>query len=249
MLRPVTLLVLCLVAAVARAETRPPSFTVVLDPGHGGSNLGAAGAVPGVYEKKLTLALSRMVRRALERDGVHVVVTRDSDTYLTLGERVRRANAASADAFVSLHANATPEHQRRGFYAYILSREVSDVEARKASERAPDPAEATVARARVRELAEQSARLAEALRTELGKVREADHGTRQAPFDVLEGLRMPAALLEVGFIDHEEEGVELLSPEVLRQLADAIAAGIEAFVRAAPRRPADGPDEAARHQP
>jgi N-acetylmuramoyl-L-alanine amidase len=244
MLRPIAVVALCLVAAVARAEAPSPRVTVVLDPGHGGSNLGAAGAVAGVYEKKLTLALGRLVRRALERDGVRVVATRDSDTYLTLGERVRRANAAGADAFVSLHANATPEHQRRGFYAYILSREVSDVEARKASERAPDPAEATLSRARVRELAQESARLAEALRTELGKVREADHGTRQAPFDVLEGLRMPAALLEVGFIDHEEEGVELLQPEVLRRLADAIASGIETFARGVRRRPAD---EAARH--
>ena len=207
-------------------------FTVVLDPGHGGSNLGAPGSVAGVYEKKVTLALARLVRKRLEQDGLRVVTTRDADTYLTLGERVRRANAAGGDVFLSLHANATPEHKRRGFDAYLLSREVVDIESRKAGESAADavdPAEPVVARARVRQLALQSASLARALRARLGRVRDTDRGTHQAPFDVLEGLRMPATLLEVGYIDHPEEGAELLQPEVLHAIADAIAEGIEAF--------------------
>ena len=224
-----------LVAVVARADPGLTGFTVALDPGHGGSNLGAPGSVAGVHEKKVTLAIARLVRKRLEQDGVHVVATRDNDTYLTLGERVRRANAAGADVFLSLHANATPDHKRRGFDAFILAREVSDMEARKAGERAADPADATVMRARVRQVALQSARLAEALRTHLGRVREGDRGTRQAPFDVLEGLRMPAALLEVGFIDHEQEGAELLQPEVLHGIAEAIADGIEEYGK---RRPA-----------
>lgn len=222
----------------ARAEggpSLPAGFTVVLDPGHGGSNLGAPAAVPGMFEKKVTLTIARLVKKRLEKDGVRVVATRDSDTYLTLGERVRRANAAKADVFLSLHANATPTHERRGFVAYLLSRDVVDVEARKAGEpNGGDPSDGVVARAQVRQAALDAARLARSLRDHLGPVRHLDGGTRQAPFDVLEGLRMPGALLEVGYIDHPEEGPDLLRPETLHAIADAIAEGIESYAQQLP---------------
>lgn len=217
------------------AAAIPAGFTVVLDPGHGGSNLGAPGSVPGVFEKKVTLIMARLVKKRLERDGVKVVVTREADSYLTLGERVRRANAAGGHAFVSLHANATPEHKRRGFDAYLLSREVVDIAARRAGERREDqgdPSDAVVARARVRQLALASSQLARSLRERMGRVREGDRGTRQAPFDVLEGLAMPAVLFEMGFIDHPDEGPELIQPEVMHAIADAIAEGIESFAAA-----------------
>lgn len=222
----------------ARADEAPapasppatPRFTVVIDAGHGGSNLGAPGAT-GVYEKKVTLALAKLLRRRLEQDGLRVVCTRDGDSYMTLGARVRRANAVHGDAFLSLHANATPDHQRRGFFAYVLSREVNDIEARRAVEAAADPAEAAAARAQARQLALASGRLAETLRRYVGRVRAPDLGSRQAPFDVLEGLRMPGALVEMGFIDHPEEGPELLLPEVLGSIADGLADGVEEYAR------------------
>src|SRR5436190_20089833 len=88
---------------------------VVLDPGHGGSNTGAAGVVEGLYEKRLTLALAHAVARRLEAAGVAVTLTRDGDRYVSLRERVRIANAAGADLFVSLHANASPTRAQRGF--------------------------------------------------------------------------------------------------------------------------------------
>jgi N-acetylmuramoyl-L-alanine amidase len=231
----------------ARADGKP-IVTVVIDPGHGGSNLGAPGHVEGVHEKKLTLAVARLLRKRLERDGVNVIATRDADVYLTLAERVRRANAAGADVFVSLHANATPDHRRRGFDTFVLSREVRDIEANVAghgSERTPalgasgevvaDPVDAVLSRARVRLVARESARLSRAVRAHLGRVRDNDRGSRQAPYDVLDGLRMPATLIEVGFIDHPDEGTELLQPEVMHRIADAIADGIEEF--AAPGEP------------
>lgn len=211
------------------AAAQRPLLTVVVDPGHGGSNLGAPGVVPGVFEKKVTLALARLLRKRLERDGITVVTTRDTDVYVTLAERVRRANATGADLFVSLHANATPEHARRGFETFVLAREVRDIEARNAGASAPDPVDGMLARARVRGVARESARLADAVRAHLAQVRENDNGTRQAPFDVLENLKMPATLIEIGFIDHAQEGVEILQPATLRRIADAIADGIQAW--------------------
>lgn len=224
------------VTSALRASADPqPAFTVVIDAGHGGSNLGAAGSLDGVFEKKLTLAVARLVRKRLERDGVSVVLTRDSDVYLTLGERVRRANAASADLFVSLHANATPEHKRRGFDTFVLSREVRDIEAHEAGGGAADPVDGMLDRARVRLVARESARVSTAVRARLSHVRDDDRGSRQAPFDVLEGLKMPATLVEMGFIDHPVEGLELVQPEVMHRVADAIADGIEDFARDIPR--------------
>ena len=213
---------------IAGAEQRAV-LTVMIDPGHGGSNLGAPGAVEGVVEKKLTLAVARLLKKRLERDGITVITTRDTDVYLTLGERVRRANAAGADVFVSLHANATPDHRRRGFDTFVLSREVRDIEAHDAGTAPPDPLDGVVARTRVRFVERESARLSQTVRGKLALVREGDRGSRQAPYDVLEGLKMPATLIEIGFIDHPEEGVELLRPEVLHRIAEAIADGIEDF--------------------
>lgn len=215
--------------ATPAAADPPRPMTVMLDPGHGGSNLGAPGHVEGVREKKLTLALARLIRQRLEHDGVSVMTTRDSDVYLTLPERVRLANAAGAAAFVSLHANATPGHETRGFKAFINSREVNDIEAHRAGANG-DLVDGMVARARVRQVARESARLAQLLRNHLSEVRTGDLGTRQFAYDVLEGPQMPATLLEIGFIDHPVEGVELLRPEVLRQLAGSIAEGIEDFL-------------------
>ena len=196
--------------------------------------MGAASHVEGIHEKQVTLAVARLVRKRLERDGIQVVTTRDADTYLTLGERVRRANSSGADLFISLHANAAPDHARRGVETYLLSREVRDLEAQRASRQygtgeAIDPVDAMQARAKVRFVAAESARLARSVQQRLSQAREGDRGVRQAPYDVLEGLTVPAALVEVGFIDHPTEGMSLLRPEVLRRIADAIADGVEDF--------------------
>src|SRR5579862_1150332 len=82
-------------AGIARA--RP---LVVIDPGHGGSNTGAAGAVAGVHEKQVTLAIATRVRELLAARGVDVVLTRDDDRTLTLRQRAAIADHLGADAFI-----------------------------------------------------------------------------------------------------------------------------------------------------
>lgn len=230
-------LVLALDLVSARAADAPaPPFVVMLDPGHGGSNTGAAGVVEGLYEKRVTLALARAVAARLGRaEGVVVLLTRTDDRYLTLRERVRRANQAGVDLFVSVHANASPSRGQRGFETWVITPEALDVDARAL--RAGDgPARDGVA-AEVAEILDDvergtaqpgAVRLAERMQLRLAEARGAEwsRGVRQGSMDVLMGPVMPAVLVEVGFIDHPVEGAELLTREVRAKIADAIAAAI-----------------------
>src|SRR5258706_8319332 len=99
------LVVALVVSAAMPARARADSFTVVIDPGHGGSNTGAPARAAGRFEKHVTLAIARALRGRLESEGGRVVMTRDRDEYLTLRERSRRANAAHAHCFPSFHPN------------------------------------------------------------------------------------------------------------------------------------------------
>jgi N-acetylmuramoyl-L-alanine amidase len=213
------------------------ALVVVLDPGHGGSNTGAPARVAGVSEKQITMAVARQAKRQLEAAGAVVVLTRDRDEYLTLRERVRRANAAGPTCFVSIHANASPEHGRRGVETYVLSREPVEVEARRARIASGDP---TGVAGLLAELAlveghRASLGLARAVHAAVVEERAAvdargervgDRGVRQASYDVLAGVAAPAILVEIGFLDHPVEGAELLRPDTQRRIGEAIAAAI-----------------------
>ncbi|HUS62880.1 MAG TPA: N-acetylmuramoyl-L-alanine amidase, partial [Kofleriaceae bacterium] len=109
------------------SRLRGSTRLVMLDPGHGGSNTGAASVMQGVFEKDLTLALANAVKQRLEAKGIAVQLTRDGDEYVSLRERTRRANAAEADLFISLHANASPARSQRGFETYLLTPQALDV--------------------------------------------------------------------------------------------------------------------------
>lgn len=229
---------------VAQAPPSAPAAVrprVVLDPGHGGSNPGATGAVAGLHEKQLTLVLARAVRDRLEAAGVDVVLTRDRDATQTLRRRMLVANQLGADIFVSIHANASPTRSQRGFETYLLSPAAVDVDGRalrsdSGTPRAGLDRETALMLDDVERGAAQweSAELALAIQHELHEVRgsEGDRGVRQESHHVLLGATMPAALVEVGFIDHPIEGRELADPAVQARIADAIAAGIEAQLAA-----------------
>src|SRR5689334_20098046 len=115
------ILALCATVGVAAAASPRVRPWVVLDSGHGGSNPGAAGSVPGVVEKQVTLAVARRVRDRLTARGLDVVMTRDDDRMLTLRQRAARADALAADVFVSIHANASPSRSQRGYETYVLT--------------------------------------------------------------------------------------------------------------------------------
>ena len=103
---------------------------VVLDPGHGGSNAGAQGAVSTLHEKQLTLAIANQVAAKLRDKGIAVQLTRTDDRTLTLRQRTEIADRANADLFVSIHANASPTRTQRGYETYVLTPRGGDIDGR-----------------------------------------------------------------------------------------------------------------------
>lgn len=207
---------------------------VVIDPGHGGSNAGAKG--PQLHEKQLTLAIAQQVAAKLRDKGVTVQLTRSDDRTLTLRQRVEIADQANADLFVSIHANASPLRNQRGYETYVLTTKGVDVDARaiRSESMTPrpgiDPEIAAVLDDVERgasqwEAADLAARIQRAIRDRRGP--EGDRGVRQDSDHVLLGATMPAVLVEVGFIDHPIEGKQLTDPAVQNQLANALAEAIE----------------------
>jgi N-acetylmuramoyl-L-alanine amidase len=217
------------------AGTNAPTFTVAIDAGHGGSNRGAPTKQEGTFEKHLTLSLAKQVERMLasEKD-LKVVLCRRADTLLPIRARVRCANQAHARLFISIHANAAgpiePPGSQRGFELFVLPVAEVDKEVARATLLAPDDAEAAWAGHKVRESAMQSLAAARRIEWRLADTlgRDRDRGIKQdgATLDVLQGLDMPAVLVEVGFLDHDEEGPFLLSEEGQRAVATALAGAI-----------------------
>ena len=242
-----------LAAALALAlAAREPAFTVVLDPGHGGDQEGALSPA-GEKEKDLALAIARRISMQLRKAGVKVILTRTGDIAVPLANRAAIATAIRADLFLSVHLNSMPtERQRRayqGVETYFLSADATDTRAsavaarenadRLAGEPEIDPNDPVAAILDDLEDAASlagSSRLAYALHERLVATLGAeDHGVKQAPFYVLAGARMPAVLLEVGFISHEEEARRLRTREYQEKIAAAVVEGIRAY-RAESRR-------------
>jgi len=219
---------------------------VVLDPGHGGAEEGAV-APGGPVEKELVLDVAARVAEGLRRSGVRVVLTRERDEDVALVERTRIANRAEADLFVSIHANAAESAEARGTETYFLSLEASDAFSRTVAERenealaadvaAPPPEPLDPVEAILGDLAasghlaesDEFARIAQA---ELAAIDPApSRGVKQAPFVVLMGVDMPAALVEIGFLTHPEEAAALREDARRDEIAAALVRAVLEFGR------------------
>ncbi|MCK4738554.1 MAG: N-acetylmuramoyl-L-alanine amidase [Deltaproteobacteria bacterium] len=217
---------------------------IVLDPGHGGKDYGAIGA-SGLNEKDVTLKVAKELQISLRRAlGAKVLLTRDTDTYLTLSERTTFANKEKADIFISIHANASTRRAAKGIETYFLSYEASDNEARKVAafenevvklEGKTHGAPTSEIEAILWDLTKsnahhESSRLAESIHNPLVKaLRGENRGVKQAPFYVLMGATMPAILLEVGFISNRKEERALARKKTHAKIADAVTDGMLRF--------------------
>jgi N-acetylmuramoyl-L-alanine amidase len=210
--------------------------TIVIDPGHGGSNIGAQGPA-GTLEKQLTLQLARTLRSQLQsRLPVRVVLTRNEDAELPLDTRVAVANQQKADLFISLHLNASPGHSAQGAETYFLNLVASDERAAQAARdenAAGDPL--TDLQLILWDLAQshhmaESQRLAALIQEELNEALELrNRGVKQAPFRVLMGAAMPAVLVELGFLSNPREEERLLDPLYRSRLADALVDAVSRY--------------------
>ncbi|MCG6948621.1 MAG: N-acetylmuramoyl-L-alanine amidase [Acidobacteria bacterium] len=231
------------VPAQARAPVVRPTGPrpVVIDPGHGGDDVGAQ-SPEGLLEKDVTLAIGRQLARILENRGHSVRLTRDGDQSRVLTDRTAFANRLEAPAFISLHANASTFTSATGAETYFMSLDGASDEAAAATadleNRAGSlPEDLTSLDLILWDLAQaevlnESAELALAIQGRLNaRLGTRDRGVKQAPFVVLKGATMPAVLVEIGFLSNRTEAERLTSPEYQQQLAEAIAIGIEDFLR------------------
>ncbi|HKC60538.1 MAG TPA: N-acetylmuramoyl-L-alanine amidase [Myxococcales bacterium] len=214
---------------------------VVIDPGHGGRDTGAIGP-HGVREKDVALSIARDLAQRLRALGFGVILTRQDDSYVSLDERTRIANQARADLLVSIHCNAARRRTLSGVETWTLNVSSDRYSTRLATFENAD-AERTVSDLRfiladlatranasdARSLAQSvQSSLVRNLRARVGKV--GDHGVKQALFYVLLGARMPAILVETGFISNPAEEARLRSRKYQASAAEAIAGGVKEFV-------------------
>jgi N-acetylmuramoyl-L-alanine amidase len=219
----------------ARAVSR-----LALDPGHGGKDTGATGPA-GVREKDVTLDIAHRVAPILAAQGVQIVLTRDDDRFVPLEERTARANAFSADLFVSIHCNASENKGRRGIETYVLDFTRDEIAVRVAARENATTQAASAELAsilgdlRLADEAQRSTRFAQLMeRSAMAALRmkyvdAVDGGVHTAGFYVLVGARMPSVLFETSYLSNPVEEQRLGSDDYRQALADAIANAVKAY--------------------
>jgi len=229
---------------------------VTIDPGHGGVDPGNPGMFfpRGVREKDVTLQIGLLVRDALKRRGVAVRMTRTTDTLIALGDRGGYCSD-NCDLFLSIHINSLPRRPgyttARGFETYFLA-EAKTEDARRVARMeneavrfetetvASHPAgglDFILKDLQLNEHLRESALLAERVQDNLDRVHSGtNRGVKQAGFMVLTTARRPAILAELGYSTNPEDGRFLTSSAGQRQLADALADAVVAYLHEYERR-------------
>ena len=214
--------------------------TIIVDPGHGGSDPGATG-IAGLREKDVNLLIGKLVARRLEERGFEVILTRAGDQTRSLEERTAIAESAAGDVFISIHANASARAKARGIETYTLDRNHErhslDVAARENGIPAAqlDPLQRALATLQVDEVGQNSERLAGFVHTNVIRgARSRDHslpdlGVKKGPFYVLFMSSMSSLLVETGFVTNRDDAALLRSGPYQQLLADRIAEGIDRY--------------------
>ena len=215
---------------------------IVLDPGHGGEELGAVG-LGGMYEKDLVLIIARELKEKLETElNVEVILTRDADVTVPLERRTEIANENQADLFISIHANSSSSRSLSGVETYYLDFARTDAEREVAarenasSKHTVSELEDLVKKIAVNDKTAESRELASIVHKNLfsgtRKLIPAskDRGVRSAPFVVLIDANMPAILAEVAFISNPGDEKILAEEFTQKALAQALYSGIVGYM-------------------
>ena len=236
------------------AEALPPQtaqskidrlVVVAIDPGHGGEDPGAIGP-SGTREKDVVLAIALMLRDRLNaQPNMRAMMTRDSDFFVPLHERVKKARRVQADLFVSIHADAFMSPDARGASVFALSQHgATSSAARWMADR--ENASDLVGGANLRHKDEtvlrtlidmsttaqikDSLKLGNEVLGQIGKVGKLHKGSvEQASFAVLKAPDIPSILVESAFISNPGEETKLRDPEYRAQLVAALALGIQRY--------------------
>lgn len=227
------------------ADSAPPadpgdSFVVVIDPGHGGYDPGAV--VDGETESNLVLTFAQELRPVLDAQGIAVEMTRVNDVFVGLEQRMTLARNASADLFISLHADALPSGQAAGATVYVWSPAADSAASAQLARRhgrsdlvsgvdltGQDDALATALMDFVRtDTQVRSVNFAEFLRSSMALKRISLHGrpVQGAAFSVLKSPDIPSVLFELGFLTDPVDRANLTNPQwravMVQVVADAV---------------------------
>lgn len=217
---------------------------IVIDAGHGGKDPGCIGR-GGTKEKTVVLSVAKKLKSKLDADGYKTFLTRTGDTFLKLAERAEFAEKKRADLFISLHANANPSRDMRGFSVYTLSEKASDEEAQKLadSENAADKIDvngfeqfskdirvalSSLQQHAVAELSEEYANSCAKCLNRASIEQQKGPSVRHAPFAVLRST-VPGALIELGHLSNKKEENLLKSDAHQNKLVAAIAKSINSY--------------------
>ncbi len=219
--------------------------TIMLDPGHGGEDSGAIGP-NGIKEKDVVLAIGKRAKQLIEsQHNMRVQMTRNADFFVPLGTRVKKARAAKADLFVSIHADAFTSPSARGSSVFVLSeRGATSTTARLLANREnasdligginiknqDNQVASVLLDMSVTAQIKQSMKLAKGVLKEMGKINTLHNSNvEQAAFAVLKAPDIPSILLETAFISNPTEETKLKSSDYQESVAKAILNGIKSY--------------------
>ncbi|MQP65589.1 AMIN domain-containing protein [Niveispirillum sp. SYP-B3756] len=217
---------------------------IVIDPGHGGQDPGAI-AGNGTYEKDITLAMARELRRQLlASKRYRVVLTRDKDIFIPLRDRAAVARDQGASLFISLHADSIDRKQVRGLSIYTLSEKASDREAETLAQREnradalggldlssqPEQVANILINLSQREKMNQSRRFAALVLTSLDKaIAVLPSPLRSAGFGVLTAPDVPSVLVEMGYLSHTKDAKLLTNAAHRRRMAASLVRAVDGY--------------------
>ncbi len=217
---------------------------VVLDPGHGGKDPGAIGAYGKTYEKNITLAMGKELKALLEKKGYTVYLTRSTDIFIPLRQRVKIAQKHKADLFMSIHADSALNRNAKGLSVYTLSETASDKEAAALAERENkvDIIGGVDFSGNSREINDilislsqtdsrnKSSKFASYIVSEMSKsIKLISDTHRFAGFAVLKAPDIPSALLEMGYLSNRSEESLLKQKSYRAKLADSVGKAIDKY--------------------
>ena len=221
-------------------------FRVVIDAGHGGIDSGAE-SISGVFEKNVTLAFARSLRGELEKNAdLEVFLTRDSDVFLRLNERVQKARGFGADLFISIHADTINMTSMRGATVYTISDQASDDLAKALADRenkadlvdglppdeSPEVTDILIDLAR-RETLSFSVNFADRVISSLlqSDINLIKNPHRYAGFQVLKAPDIPSVLIEIGYLSNKEDERLVTDPLWRKKASIAIANAVQQFAK------------------
>jgi len=230
-------------------DVRDARPVIVIDPGHGGIDPGANAASGNVYEKDLVLAFAQRLKRKLEENGRYrIVMTRDEDVFISLGDRVRAARGVQADLFISVHADSISGGQEvRGLTVYTGAERASDADSARLADREnkadavagvesrdiPDDVSDILMELTLRETRSFSHGFASRLVGEFDSVARLNKNPhRQARFQVLRAHDVPSVLVELGYLSSQKDLDLLMSEEWRAKMVSAMSVAVDRFFAA-----------------